>query len=388
MSQSPLVDYAAYTTYNCNVPRNAKISKVTVHHAAGVLSVEGMKNIIHNPNREVSCNYAIGYDARVGGYIKEENRAWTSSSYSNDNQAITIEVSNSACSSDWPVADKVWAKLVELCADICKRNGIPELKYTGDKNGTLTFHCMFTSTACPGPYIKNRAQLLCNQVNAKLKGATDIVAPQTDPKTDATVKVDVKVGDLVSIKSDAVYWSNTSIPGWVKNLKWKISSIKNNRAILGASEDGVYNIQSPIDCKYLTVVTPAQPATSSSTVVSEQIKISAGAPIYYENLKDRVATVTITGTYTIVEKKQRDDGDTYGKLKSGIGWVNLSELNGPVIKAGDRVRVLKNLQYNGNTFVQYQTYYTVLQVDGDRLVISSDGKNVTTDINIKNVSKA
>ena len=65
MSQSPLVDYEAYTTVNCNAPRNQKISKITVHHAAGVMSVEGMKNIIHNPNREVSCNYAIGWDARV-----------------------------------------------------------------------------------------------------------------------------------------------------------------------------------------------------------------------------------------------------------------------------------------------------------------------------------
>ena len=74
MSQSPLVDYEAYTTVNCNAPRNQKISKITVHHAAGVMSVEGMKNIIHNPNREVSCNYAIGWDARVGGDIKEENR--------------------------------------------------------------------------------------------------------------------------------------------------------------------------------------------------------------------------------------------------------------------------------------------------------------------------
>lgn len=148
MSQSPLVDYAAYTTTNCNVPRNQKIEKITVHHAAGILSVEGMANIIHNPSREVSCNYAIGYDGRIGGYIKEENRSWCSSSPWNDNRAITIEVSNCATTNDWPVSDNVWTKLVNLCVDICKRNNIPKLTFTGDQNGSLTFHYMFTSTSC------------------------------------------------------------------------------------------------------------------------------------------------------------------------------------------------------------------------------------------------
>lgn len=393
MSQSPLVDYAAYTTYNCNVPRTEKISKITVHHAAGVMSVEGMKNIIHNPNREVSCNYAIGWDARVGGYIKEENRAWTSSSYWNDQRAVTIEVSNSACSSDWPVADKVWAKLVELCADICKRNGIARLTYTGDKNGTLTFHQMFTATACPGPYIKGRAQLLCDQVNAKLGGTTAPTVAPTDPKTDATVAVNVKIGDLVSLASDAVYWSGTSIPGWVKNLKWNVIELKNNRAILGTSEDGKYNIQSPIDCKYLTVVKSKETATS--TTVNEQITIDAGTPIYYDTLDTRSNTVKLTGTYTIIEKKDKN-GSTFGKLKSGAGWVNLTEIakakasaaTTAEIKKGDKVKVLRNIQYNGSTFKQYQAIYTVLEVDGDRLVISSDGRNVTCAINIANVSKA
>lgn len=387
MSQSPLVNYEAYTTYNCNAPRSKKISKITVHHAAGVMSVEGMKNIIHNPNREVSCNYAIGYDARVGGYIREENRAWTSSSWDNDQQAITIEVSNSACSSDWPVSDKVWAKLVDLCADICKRNGIPKLTYTGTPSGTLTFHCMFTSTACPGPYIKSRAQLLCNQVNAKLNGSTAPEVKPTDPKTDATATVDVKVGDVVSIKSDAVYWSGTSIPGWVKNLKWKISDLKNNRAILGASEDGVYNIQSPIDCKYLTVVKKEEPKPAA---ISEQVKIPAGTPIYYMNCKDRCNTINLAGTYTIIEKKTVDN-NSFGKLKSGAGWVNLTALSKPAekveIKPGDTVEVLNNVQYNGKVFTQYQKEYKVLEVSGDRLVISSDGKNVTCAINVSNTRK-
>ena len=33
-------------------------------------------------------------------------RAWTSSSKSNDSQAITIEVSNSQTGGDWPISEK------------------------------------------------------------------------------------------------------------------------------------------------------------------------------------------------------------------------------------------------------------------------------------------
>ena len=381
MSQSPLVDYEAYTTVNCNAPRNQKISKITVHHAAGVMSVEGMKNIIHNPNREVSCNYAIGWDARVGGYIKEENRSWCSSSYWNDQRAVTIEVSNSACSSDWPVSDKVWSKLVDLCVDICKRNGIPKLTYTGDQNGSLTFHSFYTSTCCPGPYIKSRAQLLCDQVNAKLNGAQAPTVKPTDPKTDPTVPVSVKVGDLVSINSGAVYWSGTSIPSWVKNLKWKISDMKNNRAILGQSEDGKYNIQSPIDVKYLTKINTTPVGTETSC--NEQIKLPAGTPIYYNDCKSIAARVKITGTYTLIAKKVIN-GKLFGKLKSGAGWISLEKF---IFNKGDLVSLASDSVYYNNSsipsWVKKQKWY-IDSISGDKAILGrneSGANNIQSPIN-------
>ena len=47
---------------------------------AGNLSVESCGNVFQNKNRQVSPNYEIGTDGRVGLYVEEENRAWTSSS--------------------------------------------------------------------------------------------------------------------------------------------------------------------------------------------------------------------------------------------------------------------------------------------------------------------
>jgi len=55
-------------------------------------------------------------------YCEEKNRSWCSSSNANDQRAVTIE-----CASDTsaPYAFKtvVYNKLIDLCVDICKRNG-------------------------------------------------------------------------------------------------------------------------------------------------------------------------------------------------------------------------------------------------------------------------
>lgn len=380
MSQSPLVNYEAYTTHNCNVPRNEKITKVTVHHAAGILSVEGMANIIHNPNREVSCNYAIGSDGRIGGYIKEENRAWTSSSYWNDNRAVTIEVSNCATTSDWPVSDNVWNKLVLLCADICKRNGIPKLTFTGDKEGSLTFHYMFSSSCCPGPYIKSRANLLCDQVNALLTGNTREEEPI--PSTPVGTSTRIEVGDWVKIKSGSTYWGGGSIPSWVMNDVWKVTEINGKRAVLGINDDGNSNINSPINVDCLINIKVATPESFTAYVKS----IKKGTPIYKDDFKNTNGSITVDGVYTIIEEKKVDN-TTFGKLKSGAGWVVVGGVTPNEISKGDTVKVLKNIQYNGMSFHLYQSTYKVLQVDGDRVVISSDGKNVTAAVNKANLQK-
>lgn len=148
-----------------------KVCKITPHHMAGVLSGEQCAKLFQNPNRQASANYCIGNDGGIVGCVDENNRAWTSSSSSNDCQAITIEVSNSSTGGDWPISEAAWNSLVNLCVDICKRHGFT-LKYDGTKNGSLTRHNMFAATSCPGKYLQNRFQELADTVNSKLNGST------------------------------------------------------------------------------------------------------------------------------------------------------------------------------------------------------------------------
>lgn len=165
MSNSPYVSYTKLSPH-CTKPRQKKITNIIIHHMAGNLSVETCGNLF-NGTRGVSSNYGIGSDGRIAMYVEEKNRAWTTANPV-DHSSITIEVANNSGAPNWTVSDKAFDSLVKLCVDICKRNGIKELKYTGDKNGNLLEHRMFMATACPGPYLHSKMPELAKKVNEQL----------------------------------------------------------------------------------------------------------------------------------------------------------------------------------------------------------------------------
>ena len=72
------------------------------------------------------------------------------------------------------MSDAVIEKCIELCVDICQRNGIKALNYTGDTSGNLTKHCWFAATLCPGPYLGSKFPYIAEQVNKRLSGAEPI----------------------------------------------------------------------------------------------------------------------------------------------------------------------------------------------------------------------
>ena len=173
MSNSKLICYTKLSP-NYTKMTNKKNKKITIHHMAGNLSIESCGNVFASRTRKASSNYGIGSDGRIGLYVDESNRAWTSSSSANDSQAVTIEVANNSGAPGWTVSDKAYKALIDLCVDICQRNGIEELVFTGDATGNLTMHCYFANTNCPGPYLKARFKNIANEVNKRLKGTEEV----------------------------------------------------------------------------------------------------------------------------------------------------------------------------------------------------------------------
>lgn len=168
MSNSSLICYTKLSP-NCSKPRNKPISKITIHHMAGNLTIEQCGNVFAPTSRKASSNYGIGSDGRIGMYVEEKNRAWTSSNAQNDNMAVTIEVANDVVGGNWHISDKAMESLINLCVDICIRNNIEKLNFTGDKSGNLTMHKWFAATACPGAYLESKFPYIANEVNKRLE---------------------------------------------------------------------------------------------------------------------------------------------------------------------------------------------------------------------------
>lgn len=166
---SPMTEYV-FLSPNASFPREDEIRKITIHHMAGNYTLEALGRSFSNRDRRASANYAIDSEGRVGLYVEESNRAWTSSSRENDHQAVTIEVANDETGGDWHVSGAAYEALLALCVDVCRRNGIEALVYTGDETGNLTIHKMFyDGTECPGPYLESRMADIAEEVNRRLE---------------------------------------------------------------------------------------------------------------------------------------------------------------------------------------------------------------------------
>lgn len=186
-TNSSLITYKKISP-NRTSPRNHVIDTITIHCMAGNLSVERCGEVFAPKTRKASSNYGIGSDGRIAMYVEEKDRSWCTSNASNDHRAVTIEVANDGGAPDWHVSDKAMKSLINLIADICKRNQIKELKWKADKSligqvnkQNMTVHRWFAAKACPGNYLYGKHAYIAEQVNEKL----GVYTPST-PSTSTT----------------------------------------------------------------------------------------------------------------------------------------------------------------------------------------------------------
>ena len=157
--------------------RNHEIDTITIHCVVGQCTAKRIGEIFQSESKKASSNYGVGCDGSIGLYVEERNRSWCSSSASNDHRAITIEVASDK-NEPYAVTDKAYKALIDLLTDICKRNGIKELKWEANKSligqvdkQNMTVHRWFTNKSCPGTYLYERHSLIAKEVNERLKGA-------------------------------------------------------------------------------------------------------------------------------------------------------------------------------------------------------------------------
>lgn len=188
MSNSKLVDVVVFANKNnYMLGRNDnKISEITIHHMAGVLTAKECGRLFQNKKREASTHYGVGKNGDIGLYVDEKNTAYANGNFESNLRAVTIEVSNSSVGGDYPVSDKVLKKIIELVADIAKRNNLGKLV----KGKNLTPHNKYSATSCPGKYLLSKMNYIAEEAN-KINGYEDI---KVDKKTNEEIATEVILG--------------------------------------------------------------------------------------------------------------------------------------------------------------------------------------------------
>lgn len=197
-----IVDYKLISP-NKTHPRTEEIDTVTIHCVVGQCTVESLGDLFAKPSRKASSNYGVGYDGRIGQYVEEYDRAWTTggkdangnpiyvngiSGSMNDQRAITIEVASDTFA-PYAITPKAYEGLIELLCDICRRHPkIHRLRWKGNKSlvgnvaeQNITAHRWFAPTACPGDYIYGKLGEIAEEVNRRLDAETIVdVKPQEE----------------------------------------------------------------------------------------------------------------------------------------------------------------------------------------------------------------
>lgn len=334
-----------------NDRKGKRITKITPHHMAGNMSIEACGAMFANGSREVSSNYGIGTDGRIAMYVEEKNRAWTSSSPENDYQAITIEVANDGGEPDWHVSDKALNALIDLCVDICQRNDIDKLNFTGDKSGNLTMHKWFAATGCPGPYLESKFPYIAEEVNKRLnKNTTESNVKDTNDNTElyrvrkSWDNAGSQLGAFENL-DNAKRMADKNTGYYVFNSKGKViyPMVFENRVpdidegkscydlalevIRGLWGNGVERKQRLTEAGYdYSTVQGCVNDILAGKDKSEGFK-SYTVEVKIPNLNIRtgpgkeyssIGKFTGKGIFTIVDQKRN-----WGKLKSGAGWICL-----------------------------------------------------------------
>jgi len=229
-TNSPLVVTTVLSPNNSG-QRNHKIDTITPHCVVGHTSLENLGKWFARSSTNASSNYGIDDNGKVGLFVPESKRAWTTSSSSNDNRAVTIEIASDSFH-PYAITDKAMDGLIKLCADICKRNGIEKLMWKADKKligkvdqQNISVHRWFAAKACPGEYIYSHLGDVATEVN-KILIPPSIITPEkpavsgfepyiitvtanslnyrSGPGTDNKIVGQIRKGEVYTIVQEAV----------------------------------------------------------------------------------------------------------------------------------------------------------------------------------------
>ncbi len=303
MSNSKLVTYTKITK-NKTSPRKRKIDAIIIHCIVGQWTAKQGCDYFASTDRECSANYVVGKDGSIGLSVDEKDRAWTSggslkvngiSGADWDHRAVTIEVA-SGTKHPYAITDKALEALIDLCADICERNGIKQLLWQGDKTlvgkiskQNMAVHRWFANKACPGDYLYNLHPQIAAEVNKRL----GVVSKPTE---DENAVLEYAVGDVVTFKGTKHYASSNGTNGKTcKPGEARVTSV----AKKGKHPYHLIKTTGSTSTVYGWVdAADVSDEATAAIVKGSTVKVKKGAKTYTGG---SLASFVYSGTYTVMQ---------------------------------------------------------------------------------------
>ena len=243
MSNSPYVSYTKISPHR-NSPRNHAIARISIHCVVGQVTMQSLGEIFQT--KAASSNYGVDKNGHVGMYVEEKDRSWCSDSPENDHRAVTIETASDVYE-PYRVNDAAYQTLLNLCTDICKRNGKKKLLWLGSKEKTLaytpkademvlTVHRWFNpGKSCPGTYLYERQGAIAAEVTRRLRESEEKEEPdltEAEAKKIARQEIEAYFGEQA--KKPVASWAEAH----VKTVQ--------ERGIMNGDEEGGFRPYSPV----------------------------------------------------------------------------------------------------------------------------------------------
>ncbi len=139
--------------YSRSGEKQNKIEKIVIHwvgnaNTSAIANRNYFENLRKTHKTYASSHYIVGLNGEIIRCIPENEVAFHSGNYSINRKSIGIE----NCHPNWEgkFNENTYNRLVELCADICKRYDLDTI--------ALIRHYDVTGKNCPKYYVKNEAE--------------------------------------------------------------------------------------------------------------------------------------------------------------------------------------------------------------------------------------
>ena len=242
-------------TSNYNNADSRNIAYIVMHYTGNSKDIaKNNANYFAGANRESSAHFFVD-DSEIYQSVELRDIAWhcgTRGTYYHKECRNTNSIGIEMCctAGNYKISETTKKNAAYLCAYLCKQVGI-----VGSQVDTYVLrHYDITHKKCPAQMVDSEAEWTAFKTMVKNVLTTGNVEG-------AKPSAKFKVGDLVRLTSDAAYYNGKPVPVWVKNLKWYVKDVNGDRVVLGKSEDGKNDINSPVNAKYLNVANKTAPVT-------------------------------------------------------------------------------------------------------------------------------